>query len=203
MYHLMTKFWWILALRGIAGIILSILAFALLIWTNTQSSDIFGLYIFAKMASVVSSIIFLLGLYALIDGLFSIILGVQDYGGGRHWKPLIVEGLLSMVLGLVTLLWPDNAVMMLLFWVAAWAFVTGLLEIQEGFDLNEYKERRPPFLLAGICSILFGCCIIFLRVSGLELVEVIGGYAFVFGVLLLIFAYRLRRFTKYISRVRL
>lgn len=196
MYHLMTKFWWILALRGIAGILLALLAFSLLVWTNTQPSDVFGLYVFAKMASVVSSIIFLLGLYALMDGLFSVVLGAQDYGGGRHWKPLIAEGLLSVALGLAALLWPDNAVMTLLFWVAAWAFVTGLLEIQEGFDLNEYKERRPIFLVGGACSILFGFCVIFLRVSGLELVEAIGGYAFVFGVLLLIFAYRLRHFTK-------
>jgi uncharacterized membrane protein HdeD (DUF308 family) len=201
MYHLMTKFWWILALRGIAGIILALLAFALLIWTNAQQTDLFGVYVFAKMASVVYSIIFLLGLYALMDGLFSIILGVQDYGDGRHWKPLIAEGFLSMALGLAALLWPDNAVMTLLFWVAALAVVTGLLEIQEGFDLNEYRERRPLFLVAGVCSLLFGFCIIFLRVSGLELVEVIGGYAFIFGVLLLIFACRLRRFTRiYASR---
>ncbi len=196
MYHLMTKFWWILALRGIAGIILALLAFTLLVWTNTQSADVFGVYVFAKMATVVSSIIFLLGLYALMDGLFSVILGAQDYGDGRHWKPLIAEGLLSMALGLATLLWPDNAVMTLLFWVAAWAFVTGLLEIQEGFDLNEYKERRPIFLIGGICSILFGACVIFLRVSGVELVEAIGAYAFTFGVLLLILAYRLRHFTR-------
>lgn len=196
MYHLMTKFWWILALRGIAGIILAILAFALLVWTNTQPADVFGVYVFAKMASVVSSIILLLGLYALIDGLFSVVLGVQDYGEKRHWKALIAEGILSIALGLAALLWPDNAVMMLLFWIAAWAFTTGLLEIKEGFDLNEYKERRPLFLAAGICSILFSFCIIFLRVSGLELVEVIGGYAFIFGILLLIFAFRLRHFTK-------
>ncbi|HTA75882.1 MAG TPA: DUF308 domain-containing protein [bacterium] len=196
MYHLMTKFWWILALRGIAGIVLALLAFALLVWTHIQPTDLFGLFVFAKMASVIASIIFLLGIYALIDGLFSIVLGAQDYGDCRHWKPLIAEGLLSMALGLATLLWPDNAVITLLVWVAAWAFVTGLLEIQEGFDLNEYKDRRPLFLLAGICSILFGFCIIFLRVSGLELVEVIGGYAFAFGLVLLIFAYRLRHFRK-------
>jgi uncharacterized membrane protein HdeD (DUF308 family) len=199
MYHLMTKFWWILALRGILGILLAGLAFALLIWTNTQSSDVFGVFVFAKMATVVSSIILLLGLYALIDGLFSIILGIQDYGDGRHWKTLILEGFLSIALGLAALLWPNNAVMALLFWVAAWAVVTGALEIQEGFDLNEYKERRPIFLIGGICSILFGISVIYLRVSGLELVEVIGAYAFVFGILLLIMAYRLRHFSKMIT----
>ena len=199
MYHLITKFWWILALRGILGILLAALALSLLVWTSVQPSDIFGMYVFARMASVASFIILLLGAYAFIDGIFSITLGFQDYGEGRHWKTLILEGFFSIALGITAWVWPNNAVMTLLFWIAIWAFTTGLLEIKVGFDLNEYKDRRPLFLLAGICSLLFGVLVLSLRVSGVELIELIGAYAFTFGVILLIFGLRLRHFTKIIT----
>jgi uncharacterized membrane protein HdeD (DUF308 family) len=199
MHHLMAKFWWILALRGILGILLAGLALGLVIWTNTQTSDVFGLFIFSKLVTIVASIIFLLGLYALFDGLFAVILGAQDYGDGRRWGALILEGVFSIALGLVTLLWPANALITVLYWIAAWAIASGLLEIKQGFDLNEYRDRRPLFLLAGICSLIFGALILFSTIRGLGLVNLIGAYAFVSGILLLIFALRLRHYTRIIT----
>jgi uncharacterized membrane protein HdeD (DUF308 family) len=195
----MAKFWWILALRGLLGILLAGLALGLVIWTNTQTSDVFGLFIFSKMVTIVAAIIFLLGLYALIDGLFAVILGAQDYGDGRRWGALILEGIFSVALGLATLLWPANALITVLYWIAAWAFVSGLLELKQGFDLNEYKDRRPLFLLAGISSLIFGALVLSSQVDGLGLVNLIGAYAFVSGVLLLILAWRLRHFAKIVT----
>jgi uncharacterized membrane protein HdeD (DUF308 family) len=199
MHHLMAKFWWILALRGILGIILAGLALSLVIWTSVQPSDIFGLFIFSKMITIVAAIISLLGLYALLDGLFAVILGAQDYGDGRRWGALVLEGLFSVALGLTTLLWPANALVTVLYWIAAWAFASGFLEIKQGFDLNEYRDRRPLFLLAGISSLIFGALVLSSQVTGLGLVDLIGAYAFVSGILLLILALRLRHFTKMIT----
>lgn len=195
----MAKFWWILAVRGILGILLAFVALVLVTLNSTQTGDPFGVFTFDRMAAIVSSIIFLLGLYALIDGLFSILLGIQDYGDGRRWGTLIFEGIFSIALGLATLFWPANALMTILYWIGAWALATGLLEIKQGFDLNEYKDRRPFFLLAGVVSSIFGASVIFSGIAGLGLVALIGAYAFTTGVILFIFGFRLRHFAKIIT----
>jgi len=54
-------------------------------------------------AGVLAAIILLLGAYAFLDGAFAVGLGVQNFGEGRRWWVLIVEGLLSIGLGLFTL----------------------------------------------------------------------------------------------------
>lgn len=191
MHHIMAKFWWILAIRGVFGIILGLLAFAVLIPLECQSQGPFG-----TTAATVLILIILLGLYAFWDGLFSIVLGTQDFGDGRRWWALISEGILTISLALVAWLTPQTAILFLLYWIAAWALGTGLLEILEGLDLNEYKERRRPLFWAGLSSMIFGSLVLAFHVSGIILIWLVGGYALSFGLCLLVLAFRLRHFSK-------
>lgn len=122
MHHIMAKFWWILAARGILGILLGLAAIGWIITLNGYYPDGFGLSLFAKWATIVATLVLVLGLYAFLDGLFAILLGVQDYGDGRRWWALIMEGLLSIELGILAWLKPESAVLVLLYWVAGGLF---------------------------------------------------------------------------------
>ncbi len=202
MHHIMAKFWWILAVRGILGILLGLVSIGWIIALNGYYPDGFGLSLFAKWATIVATLVLLLGLYAFLDGFFAVLLGAQDYGDGRRWWTLIVEGILSIGLGVLTWLKPDSVLLMLLYWVAGWAFLTGFLEIFQAFDLNEYKERRRPLFFAGLCSVVFAVLILAFREGGITLVWLMGTYAFAFGIPLLVFAFRLRSFTPVSHRTR-
>jgi uncharacterized membrane protein HdeD (DUF308 family) len=196
MHHIMAKFWWILALRGILGILLGI---ASLVWIwdlSRPAVDVFGLSLFIRPAAIAGTLIVMLGLYAFMDGIFSILLGSQDYGDGRRWGALIVEGILSIGLGLVAWLKPEVAAPSLLYWITAWAVATGLMEIIQASDLNEYKERKRPLLFAGICSMAYGVSVLYLRMGGSSLVWATGLYAFLFAMPLLALAFRLRSFVR-------
>jgi uncharacterized membrane protein HdeD (DUF308 family) len=196
MHHLMARFWWILTLRGAFGILLGLASAGWIIYLNHGSADIFGLSLFLRPAALVATLILLLGAYALVDGLFAILLGAQDYGDGRRWWSLIVEGILSVGLGLLTWWRPNVTVLVLLYWIAAWALFTGLLEILQGFELNEYRDRRKPFLFAGLCSVAFGALVYGYRLGGETLLWLMGGYAFLFGIPLLRLGFRLRVFAR-------
>jgi uncharacterized membrane protein HdeD (DUF308 family) len=95
-------------------------------------------------------------------------------------------------LGIFTWAVPGNTVLAALYGIAIWAFLTGVLEIGQGLDLNEYKDRRPFFVLAGVLSILFGSIVLTFQVGGMGLVWTLGAYALLFGALLLAAALRLR-----------
>jgi uncharacterized membrane protein HdeD (DUF308 family) len=137
-----------------------------------------------------------LGIYAFLDGLFAITLGAQDYGDGRRWWSLVIEGTLSLGLGLLTWINPNRTTFVLLYGIAVWAIFTGLLEIFQGFEMNEYKERRKPFLFAGLCSVAFGLLILFPGLGGSALIWLMGAYAFLFGIPLLTLGIRLRSYVK-------
>lgn len=194
MHHIMAKFWWILALRGVLGILLGLTALVWIWNLEMTPMDLFGLSLFFKPIAVVATLLLLIGLYAFVDGLFAFLLGVQDYGDGRRWGALVAEGMASMILGLSIWIWP-GATLVLLYGISVWAVVTGILEILQGLDLNEYKERRGPFFLAGLCSVVFGLAIALFH-SGVTLAWLMGAFAFLSGIPLMVLALRLRPFAK-------
>jgi uncharacterized membrane protein HdeD (DUF308 family) len=162
--------WWALAIRGLAGVLLGIAAFA---WP----------------AITLAVIVILFGAYLLVDGVFALVAGVT----GRSWL-LILEGVLGIVAGILALLWPAITALVLLFLVAAWAILTGLLELSAAYLLRRVLRREWLLVLAGLASVLFGILLIVNPRAGLlTLVWLTGAYALVFGVILLVLAWRLRR----------
>jgi len=196
MHHIMARFWWILALRGGLGILLGLASLGWILILGGFRPDLFGSTLFAHWAGILGTLILLLGMYAFLDGAFSVILGAQDYGEGRRWWALVGEGIISLALGAAVLLKPDLAAMTLLYWLAAWALLTGILEIRQAFNWAEYEQRRTPFFFAGLCSLFFGLMVLLVGAGGIPLVWLTAAYAFASGIPLMVLALRLRRYAK-------
>src|SRR5258708_26788143 len=92
MHRPLSKFWSILALRGILGVLLGLTALG---WIAAISGFLgrsaWNATFQVTDAGVLAAIILMLGGYAFLDGVFAVILGVQNFGEGRRWWVLIVE----------------------------------------------------------------------------------------------------------------
>jgi uncharacterized membrane protein HdeD (DUF308 family) len=174
MLAMLARNWWVLALRGVFAIIFGILA---LIWP--------GLTLFV--------LITLFGAYALVDGIFAVIAGIASYGRNERWWAVLLEGVAGIILGVLTFLWPGTTALVLVYFIAAWALITGIFEIVAAIRLRKAIEGEWMLVLSGIVSIIFGLFLIVAPGAGaLGLTWVIGAYAIVWGVLLIILAFRLR-----------
>src|SRR6202521_5145324 len=172
MPHLLARRWWALALRGLVAVL-------------------FGLLTFFIPGTLIS-LVLLFGFYALLDGIFDIVSAIR--APGHHW-PLIVEGIVGIIVGILTFLWPGIAAMVLLYLIAFWAIFTGVLEIVAGVRLREVIANEFLLILMGVISVLFGLLIlIFPGAGALAIIFWIGAYAVVFGIILIILAFRLRSF---------
>ncbi len=195
-HHIMAKFWWILFGRGALGVLFGIGSLGWAVRLQNTNHDLFGLSIFLQPVSILATFLLMLGCYAFLDGLFSIALGVQDYGGGQRWTSLLIEGTLSIALGLWTWLQPERGALVLFYWIAAWSLVTGALEVQQSWDLTEYRDRKRPLLMAGTVSLFYGAAILFFHPSGISLVVLTGLFTILFGLPLLVLGLHLRHFTQ-------
>jgi uncharacterized membrane protein HdeD (DUF308 family) len=176
MVHALAKNWWLLLLRGIAAIIFGLLAFA---WPGLTLVTLILLY----------------GAYALVDGVLAIIAAITGGVPGSRWW-LAIVGLLGIAAGLVTFLTPGLTALVLLFFIAGWAIVTGVFEIIGAIKLRKEIDNEWLLILGGIISVLFGVGIMLAPGAGaLALVWVIGAYSVVMGVIFVALAFRLKKHT--------
>lgn len=170
--------WWLLALRGLAAILFGLLTF---IWP--------GISLFA--------LIMLFGAFALVNGVLSIFLAVRAPKGYPRFGSLLLGGVCGIVVAILTLIWPGLTALGLLIMIAAWAIVTGILEIIAAIKLRKEIKREWLLILAGLCSVVFGVLLMLMPGPGaLVLVLWIGAYALVVGLLFIVLAFKVRRLGK-------
>jgi uncharacterized membrane protein HdeD (DUF308 family) len=175
MLHALAKCWWLVLLRGIAGIVFGILAF---VWPGLTLAVLILLY----------------GAYALVDGVFALI---AAFTGAAKPVPtwwLVVVGLSGIAAGLVTFFWPGVTALVLIFFIGGWSIAHGIFEIVGAIKLRKEIDNEWWLILAGALSVLFGIIVIAAPGAGaLALVWVIGAYSLVFGILLVGLSLRLRK----------
>jgi len=81
----------------------------------------------------------------------------------------------------------------LLILIAAWAIASGIMELVAAFKLRKIIANEWLLILAGVVSIMFGVILLFQPAAGaLALIWLIGAWALVFGILLMVLAFRMR-----------
>ena len=161
--------WWALAIRGVAGILLGIAALA---WTGITLVVLIALF----------------AAYLLVDGVFAAIAGVR----GRSWL-LVVEGVIGIVAAIVVVRWPGITALVGVYLIAAWAIVTGVLELGAAYLLRRIVRNEWILVLGGVASVLFGILLAINPTAGLiTIVWLFGAYMIVFGALTLALGLRLR-----------
>jgi uncharacterized membrane protein HdeD (DUF308 family) len=174
MLEKISRNWWMYALRGLAAIIFGVVA---LIWPGLA----------------LQALVLVFGAYALLDGIFAILAGIAARGTFDRWWAVLLEGLAGVVIGLLTFFWPGITALVLLYFIAAWAIITGIFEIVAAIQFRRVITGEWMYILGGLLSIIFGILMFFFPgVGALGVVWLIGIYAIIFGITLIIFAVRLR-----------
>jgi uncharacterized membrane protein HdeD (DUF308 family) len=164
--------WWALLLRGIAAVLFGLAA---LFWP--------GLTLFV--------LIVFFGAYTVIDGIFAIVAGIRG-SGGRRWL-LLAEGALGVLAGLVAFFYPGITALVMLYVIALWAIFTGILRVIMAIWLRREIEDEWLMILSGVLSVLFGLILAVLPGVGLlSLVWLVGIYALIIGVALIVLGFRVR-----------
>jgi len=167
--------WGVLVIGGIFAIIIGLVA---IIWPSVT---------FTVM-------VVLLGVYAFVSGLFTVLLGaVWPPGWGLRWL-MVLEGVLGIVVGVLIFLRPESAAIALIYLIAAWAIITGILQIVQALRLRRVIDGEWALIVGGLATVIFGVLLAIWPKEGLiALALIFGIYALVFGVVHLVLAYRVRR----------
>lgn len=124
-----------LALRGVAAIIFGIVAIS---WPGIT----------------IGMLVLLFGAFAFADGVFSI--GAAFGGESRDRWLYVLRGISGILVAAIALLWPGLTALSLLYFIASWAVITGVMEIVAAIQFRDAISGEALFVISGVLSIVFG-----------------------------------------------
>jgi uncharacterized membrane protein HdeD (DUF308 family) len=173
---ILSRNWWLMLLRGCVAI-----GFGVLVLAEPQISLLVLVYLF--------------GTFAMVEGVLGVSVAIEAHRELSSWGMLLLWGLLGVAVGSLAFARPDVTALALLFYIALWAIATGALEIAVAIRLREVMKNEWLLILAGIASVVFGVLLVAQPGAGaLAVLSLIAAYAIVFGILVVLFAFRIRSF---------
>jgi uncharacterized membrane protein HdeD (DUF308 family) len=93
----------------------------------------------------------------------------------------------------LTFLWPAMTALALIFFIGAWAVVTGIIEVAAAIKLRKEISGEWLLALSGLLSIAFGVLVLAFPFAGAVGISwVLGSYAMMGGIILIALGVRLR-----------
>ena len=173
MSSVLARNWWLVALRGLLGIL-------------------FGLVAFTLPGATMLSLILFFSAYMLVDGVCAIVAAIRAARQQERWGLLVLEGVADIATGVIAFVWPGITLVAFVYLVAVWALISGGLMLMAAFRLNT-DHGRWWLVLGGLASLVYGALLIGAPLIGaVVLTWWIGAYALVFGIAMLILGFQLR-----------
>ena len=156
----LSRYWWVVALRGIFAVAFGVIA---LFWPE----------------ATMNAIVLLFGVFALVDGVFALVSAVAGPNAEtRQRRLLILEGIVGIAVGVITLVWPNITVFVLLWLIGFRTLVVGALAIATAIRLRRELTNEWLLALSGAVSIAFGLFLAaFPQQGALVVVTLMGVYA--------------------------
>jgi uncharacterized membrane protein HdeD (DUF308 family) len=174
MNNALARNWWLVVLRGVAAII-------------------FGVLALLNPGAAILGLVLVFGVYALVDGVMAIVSAFYRRQSDARWWAVALEGLIGVAVGVLAILWPGITAISLLYLIAAWAIITGIMEMVAAVRLRKEITGEWLLFLAGVLSVIAGIAIAFMPGPGaVAVVWTIAAYALVSGIVMIALGLRLR-----------
>jgi uncharacterized membrane protein HdeD (DUF308 family) len=171
--EVLAKDWWLLALRGLLGVT-------------------FGIIALVMPVATILALVLLFSAYMLVDGCFALYTAIRAKQRHDSWGMPLLHGVLNIATGVLAFFWPEITVLAFVLLLSAWAIVSGCLMIAAAYNI-EARYGRGWLAFDGIISLIFGVLMILAPLIGaVVLTWWLGIYSLVFGVALIVLAFRLR-----------
>jgi uncharacterized membrane protein HdeD (DUF308 family) len=163
--------WWLVVLRGLAALGFGLVA---IFWPGIS----------------LAALVTLFGAYALVDGAVTLMLALRVPAGDPARSILTMTGIAGLVVGLVSVLWPQATVALLIYVLAGWLVLFGLIAIAHSLQM---RKQVPgwPLSRGGILLVAIGLLLVlFPNAVAVAATWVLGILALLIGAGLLGFAWR-------------
>ena len=168
------KNWWVLLINGLIAVLFGALA----MFSTQQMME--SIQIYFGLLIVIGGVLLLFGAY-------------DKYKKERSFSLMLTEGIVSVLLGALIMLFPEQSLRIFLIFIGIWALMLGLLKIFIAISMRDKTSFRYVLVFGGI--LLFGIGLLLLLdptyVAGAVL-KIVGAVFVVLGMILIYYSFMVR-----------
>jgi uncharacterized membrane protein HdeD (DUF308 family) len=161
------RYWTVPVARAVVALVP-----AAVITFNADHSAEFGLLVF--------------GAFALVNGLVTAVLSWRSVTAAKDRSIFVIQGIVSIVAGVLALALPGGGLSFFLYIVSVWAAVTGVLELYTGIRVRGRGQVARDWLVVGVLTAVLALVFLLLPPHAVVSVGLFGAYLVIIGVYLVI-----------------
>ena len=153
-----------------------------------------GVFIFARPLDSVAAFALVIAWWALFSGLVNIVHAIQLKPVMPHWWVLLLSGLVGVGFGIAAFVYyPGLSLTFAVVWVAWWLMFTGILGVYASLQEKKLGVQWGWTMAFGVLSVVAAVFALLSPPATLAaIMGLIGGFAVVTGIALLVGAFKLR-----------
>jgi len=178
----LSTYWWLAILRGVVAIL-------------------FGIALLARPGLSLGLLLLLFGAFALASGVLAMISSISLAVHHKRWWAMFIEGIIGVVVGLITFFMPALTALSVLVLVAVWAILIGVFQFIAAVTRFGPAAHGWLMAIAGLLSVVLGILLfMYPGVGLLSIIWFLGIYALAFGVDQIILGFELRHLDEWLQR---
>lgn len=157
---------------------------------------VYGLFAILLPSNIIGTIMVISGITVIAAGIICLLVALSRRKKALPWGMLLIEAIALIALGTVAIIWSKETVKVLIFIIGLWSVLMGAFMLLIILS-KEFLVNRGFYILSAILSICFGIMLIINPFDSAELfVKITGVIALLFGIIMVMFGFAIRRQTK-------
>lgn len=161
---------------------------------------IFGIVAMVFPISTAIVLATVIGVFAIVDGIINLVDAIRHRGTSGVGLRVFL-GIISLLFGLIILIWPGKTLGFMVILIAIWSIAIGVLQIITNVGIR--KEAPGAWVwgvISGALGLVFGILVLFnLGIGLVTLIWMLGIWAIVFGVALVVLGLQVRKAAKAVT----
>jgi uncharacterized membrane protein HdeD (DUF308 family) len=172
------------------------------IWAVVRGALLIVFGIVAMVAPIGTAVVLavFIGIFAIVDGIIDLIDAIRHRGASGVGLRVFL-GIVSLLFGIIILVWPGKTIGFMVILIAIWSILIGALQIVANLGIR--KEAPGVWVwgvVAGAIGLIFGIVVLFnLGIGLVALIWLIGIWAIIFGVALIVLGLQVRKAAKAVT----
>jgi uncharacterized membrane protein HdeD (DUF308 family) len=158
---------------------------------------LFGIIALVAPLTTALALAIVIGVFAIVDGIIDLVDAIRHRGTSGVGLRVFL-GIISLLFGIILLVWPGKTIGFMVILIAIWSIVIGILQIVSNVGIR--KESGSAWIwgvVSGALGVIFGVLVLFnLNIGLVALIWLVGIWAIVFGIALLVLGFQVRKASK-------